>query len=306
MKNENPLNYVFIDDEKPVNYRELIEKYTYHWKWFILAILMALAAAFVYLRYTPQQYTVATSILIEDENTGGLPSELSAFEDMGLLGGSKKKVETEIGLLKSRTLMQNTVQALGINISYFTQGRVREMEVYKDKVPFNIQFTSKDSLLQAVDTLFSIQALSNTTFVLKNSDGVQVSQHAFDDVIPTDFGKMSVKLTDAEGFKTGTDISVKIQRYTQKDDSFDWHFDEYPEDHNELTRNGVRRLSTSILFTSDFTGADLMVEDPQGIIHTLDKQVGSAIVFPSTWLHKVSKLESGERYVLTAWAFGDI
>jgi predicted 2-oxoglutarate/Fe(II)-dependent dioxygenase YbiX len=101
-------------------------------------------------------------------------------------------------------------------------------------------------------------------------------------------------------------ISVKIQRYTQKDDSFDWHFDEYPEDHNELTRNGVRRLSTSTLFTSDFTGADLMVEDPQGIIHTLDKQVGSAIVFPSTWLHKVSKLESGERYVLTAWAFGDI
>jgi len=73
MKNENPLNYVFIDDEKPVNYRELIEKYTYHWKWFILAILVALAAAFVYLRYTPQQYTVATSILIEDENTGGLP-----------------------------------------------------------------------------------------------------------------------------------------------------------------------------------------------------------------------------------------
>ena len=139
MKNENPLNYVFIDDDKPVNYRELIEKYTYHWKWFILAILVALAAAFVYLRYTPQQYTVATSILIEDENTGGLPSELSAFEDMGLLGGSKKKVETEIGLLKSRTLMQNTVQALGINISYFTKGRVREMEVYKDKVPFNIQ-----------------------------------------------------------------------------------------------------------------------------------------------------------------------
>ena len=54
MKNENPLNYVILDEEKPVNYRELIEKYTYHWKWFILAILMALAAAFVYLRYTPQ------------------------------------------------------------------------------------------------------------------------------------------------------------------------------------------------------------------------------------------------------------
>ena len=29
MQPENPLNYVFVDEEKPVNYRELIEKYTY-------------------------------------------------------------------------------------------------------------------------------------------------------------------------------------------------------------------------------------------------------------------------------------
>ncbi len=100
MQNENPLNYVFIDEEKPVNYRELFEKYSYHWKWFILGIVLAIAAAFVYLRYTPQQYTVATTILIEDENSGGLPSELSAFEDLGLFGSTKKKVETEIGLLK--------------------------------------------------------------------------------------------------------------------------------------------------------------------------------------------------------------
>jgi tyrosine-protein kinase Etk/Wzc len=211
MQNENPLNYAHIHEEKPINYRELIEKYTYYWKWFLIGILLALAAAFVYLRYTPQQYIAATSILIEDENSGGLASEFSAFEDLGLLGSGKKKVETEIGLLKSRTLMQNTVQTLGLNISYFTKEHVREMEIYKSKVPFSINFVSKDSLLRSVDTLFSIQALSATHFELKNSNGTKRRNHVFGDVIQTDFGMMSVMLTGAEVFNKGDEVIVKIK-----------------------------------------------------------------------------------------------
>ena len=86
---ENPLNYLFVDEE-PINYRELLGKYLYYWKWFALGALVALAAAFLYLRYTPNTYLVKTAIFIDDEAAGGLPSELSAFEDLGLMGGAKK------------------------------------------------------------------------------------------------------------------------------------------------------------------------------------------------------------------------
>ena len=34
--------------------------------------------------------------------------------------------------------------------------------------------------------------------------------------------------------------------------------------------------------------------------------VGKAVIFPSTWIHKVEPVTNGERYVLTAWAYGDI
>ena len=41
-------------------------------------------AAFVYLRYATYQYEVSSTILIDDEeNGGGLGSELSAFKDLG-------------------------------------------------------------------------------------------------------------------------------------------------------------------------------------------------------------------------------
>ena len=177
MQNENPLNYMIIDEEKPVQYRELFEKYSYHWKWFILGIAIALTATVIYLRYTPQQYAVSSTILIEDEMGGSLPSELSAFEDLGLSGGSKKKVETEIGLLKSRTLMERTVKALDITTTYSTKGRVREVELYKYTSPVNILFKSKDSLFHTLDTVFSIKVISKSDFILKNSTGVEKGQH---------------------------------------------------------------------------------------------------------------------------------
>ena len=34
--------------------------------------------------------------------------------------------------------------------------------------------------------------------------------------------------------------------------------------------------------------------------------VGKSVIFPSTWIHKVEPVTNGERYVLTAWAYGDI
>ena len=211
MQNENPLNYIYIEKEKSINYRELIEKFTRHWKWFLLGILLAMIAAFIYLRYTPKHYMVTTSILIEDENRDGLPSDLSDFEEMVLLGSTEKNVETEIGLIKSRTLMQKAVQTLGLNISYFVKGDVSENEIYKSKAPFNINFDSKDSLFLTVDILFNIKALSLTHFELKNSSGSLTGNHAFGEIIQTDFGMMSVNLNSSNGFKKGDEIIVKIK-----------------------------------------------------------------------------------------------
>jgi len=77
MQKENPLNYLFVEDE-PVNYRASIEKYLFLWKWFALGVIMALLAAYVYLRYTPNQYEVNAAILIDDEEKGGgIASEFS-------------------------------------------------------------------------------------------------------------------------------------------------------------------------------------------------------------------------------------
>ena len=191
MQNENPLNYMFLDEE-PINYREKIEKYVFHWKWFVLCAIAAIAIAFLYLRYTPNEYLVSATILIDDETTGGLPSELSAFEDLGLMGGIKKSIDTEIGLLKSRSLMTRVVRDLGINTTYYKKGRVRAVELYKTDVPFNINYFAKDSLVYKLDTIFSIVGVSSTNFNLLDANGEKIGMHLFGEKVNTAFGAIIV------------------------------------------------------------------------------------------------------------------
>ena len=86
MQDDNKYKTFYIDDSEQqddeINIREIFEKYSYHWKWFLLGVLIALVAASIYLRYATYQYEVSSTILIDDkENGGGLTSELSAFED---------------------------------------------------------------------------------------------------------------------------------------------------------------------------------------------------------------------------------
>ena len=194
MQEKSPLDFIYIDEET-INFREEIEKYIFHWKWFVFGVVIALLTAFIYLRYTPNQFEVSTTILIDDENSGGLPSELTAFEDLGLINSGKKLIENEIGLLKSRSLMENVVKELDLNVTYFTQGRVREMEIYKNSVPFKINFFSKDSIFYKRDTVFTVQVISATNYILNNSDATKSSEHAFGENITTAFGDITVTPT---------------------------------------------------------------------------------------------------------------
>jgi len=41
--------------EGEINLRQLFEQYAYYWKWFVLAIILSLGVAIVYLRYAQKK-----------------------------------------------------------------------------------------------------------------------------------------------------------------------------------------------------------------------------------------------------------
>ncbi|MGY8927710.1 MAG: Wzz/FepE/Etk N-terminal domain-containing protein, partial [Flavobacteriales bacterium] len=69
MENKSPQYNEDLEDT--VNLREIIEKYAFHWKWFILSTVLFLSIAFLYLRYSQNIYQSEAKILIKDDSKGG-------------------------------------------------------------------------------------------------------------------------------------------------------------------------------------------------------------------------------------------
>lgn len=117
------------------NLRKELQKYLKYWYWFVLGIGAAVVGGIFYLRYTTPIYSASASIIINQEtsNNGG-----SEMPDLGLTGLKTNNLEKEIAILKSRRLMHEVVKALGINITYFVEGQVRDVELYREN-PFSLK-----------------------------------------------------------------------------------------------------------------------------------------------------------------------
>ena len=208
-ENEN-LDSAYLDtDTGAINIREVIEKYRFHYKWFIAGIAVAVFFAYFYLRYTPRTYEVSSTILIDDKN-GGIHSERSAFEELGILGGSQNSIDNEIGILKSRSLMERVVKDLELNISYFSVGKFSKLELHKDKLPFKISFFSKDSIFHKLGTSFILKRTSATNFTLKKSATEAETTHLFGESVKTDFGSFTVTPRNSDEGHLDTEIVVVV------------------------------------------------------------------------------------------------
>ena len=122
----------FSDEQfdESVSIREVLEKYLIHLKWFILSVLIFAVLAFFKLRYEVPNYNVNASILIKEQERGRSINDLSAFEDMGLLGMDNANLENEMQILKSKALMTQVVKELKLNFRYFIENTPYDKEQY--------------------------------------------------------------------------------------------------------------------------------------------------------------------------------
>ena len=173
MENNQPNSKMQQQIEETLSLRNELEKYLYHWKWFVLSVFSALIVAFFYLRYATPKYEVETSLLIkQDDNMMG--SELAAFQDMGLLGGGNSNIQNEIQLLKSRTLARSVAKDLNLTTRYFRQGRIKESEAYAEQIPIRLQEVIANSSAKELDTTFYVQFHSAANFNLLDANKTKI------------------------------------------------------------------------------------------------------------------------------------
>lgn len=198
-------------DNEGLNLRAELEKYLRHWKWFVLGVVISIIGSFLYLRYTTPKYNATASILIKDDKKSGLSAEIETFKDLGIVGGgSLNNTDNEIEILKSRKVIGNVVDSLNLDINYFVSGRVIKSEVYKSTAPIRMEFIKKDSILSEKDTLFNVKIKNQSNYSLTNTEGTEVSTHAFGESVTNDLGSFKIFKSQLIGENKYEDILVHV------------------------------------------------------------------------------------------------
>lgn len=129
MENRNGISQTPLQEDTSLDLKKYVFKYLRYWYWFAVSMLLTLLVVFLIVRYTVPEYLVQSALLIKDNRNASELSEESILADLGL-GGASKNLLNEIQILKSRTLMQEVIEALNLEVIYFEEGRVRNSELY--------------------------------------------------------------------------------------------------------------------------------------------------------------------------------
>lgn len=193
-----------------IDLRDVLKNIKSHWKFFGIGAAAALVFAFTYLQFTTYKYEVSSTILINDEdNDGGSTSEISVFQDLGLFVGPKTSLETEIGILKSKSLIERVVKDLDLNITYFIKNRLITKEVYKGSLPFKIHFFLEDQYLNAVNTSFTLKSKQGSEYVLLDEDDELLTTGVYGQKVSLEFGDIIITPNDLDTLEN-EEIIIKI------------------------------------------------------------------------------------------------
>ncbi|MFB9057622.1 GumC family protein [Mariniflexile ostreae] len=190
MLNQNTPESTSVNTTEGFNLKQTISIYAKQWKWFVLSCLICLTYAYFNIRYTTPQYVASAKIMLLDENDGNSPN--AAFKDLSLFAKSEDaRIEDEIHVVKSREFLKSLVKKLGINLTFYTQGRVYESELYK-KTPIHVNFLASDSIIDKTHFNFYVDVISDSKFKYKISEDGESKLVSFGEIIPTSFGEMII------------------------------------------------------------------------------------------------------------------
>ncbi|MBK9418926.1 MAG: polysaccharide biosynthesis tyrosine autokinase [Flavobacteriales bacterium] len=108
--------------------------------WIILVMLLALASAFIYLRYTAPTYSTRSILQLRESNTAQQILNVETFVE-------DKNLQADVELMRSPFFVGKALDRLDLDVSYFNRGqilteeyytrsffKIKEISVYNDRV----------------------------------------------------------------------------------------------------------------------------------------------------------------------------
>jgi tyrosine-protein kinase Etk/Wzc len=183
-----------IQQLEETNLKNIFLRYFRYWYLFAGTLVLCLTAAFFYLRYATKEYEVTTTLLIKDDRTkSGQPVQEMDYNVMDLFVKKQNSIENEMEVLKSRSLLQKALQELNLETTYYTQGKVKETEIYGPTVP--VKVVHEQIKPEAYVEEIVIHPVSANTFKLE--DGSSLTYYRYGQKIKRPYATFAVLKTPA-------------------------------------------------------------------------------------------------------------
>jgi capsular exopolysaccharide synthesis family protein len=136
-----------------IDYIRLLKIFLSRWYWVIGCVIIGIVFAFINLRFTYSTYQSSALLKFDDKKT-----EISELININSYYDRKDKIQSEIYVIQSRTLLSQAVTRLNYPYSFYRIGTVLESETYPNN-PCDVEILKIDS-----------NSLFNYSFIYKQKD----------------------------------------------------------------------------------------------------------------------------------------
>ncbi len=216
-----------------------LRKYLQKWPWILASLIISLILAWLYLRYTPNQYTSRASVFVSKaQKKGG--GALSDFQNINLQGSfGETDIQDEISMMKARPLMYRVVKNLNLDLKFISEGNVTERELY-DQSPLLGKVLGITDLKKFSGRTYTIQPVDAFSYRLSTA-GKKDRTFRYGATVHEDFGSFTI--SKVAGRKFDSALTLQIVNPTDAADRLEQQITISVPDKNsgilELSRTGV-------------------------------------------------------------------
>ena len=120
----NQQSYDLQNDEDSLDFKRYLSLFLGNWYWFAIALFVSLVIAYGINRYSPEVWSVSSTILIKDDQNGGIGSIATSVIPGGDIFRNQQNLKNEMEILKSYSLNYRVMKELkDFHIVYISVGR---------------------------------------------------------------------------------------------------------------------------------------------------------------------------------------
>jgi len=173
-----------------------------------------------------------------------------------------------------------------------------------DSSPKDFIYQIPNALSSNVINSLKDYALNKETSGLNKRRGYIGLEGSFSTCLISDYNHEIYQKLDNLWHEYGSKLNKKlefIEPYEIKCYNVFDRFDIHKDNYGYLSTNVDRKVSLSIQLSdiNDYKGGQLTIGDVK-----CNKEIGTAVFFPSSYYHRVEPITKGQRFALISWAWG--